>query len=73
MAAKKRVTETSFKDAPEHALDTMFFGLKKNMNDEQRHYVETMWNGAKTGRIVFVQGRSGTGKTTLALLTSVLA
>ena len=32
-----------------------------------------MWQGVKTGRVIFVEGKSGSGKTTLAVLLAVLA
>ena len=43
----------------------------KTMDDEQRRYVNLMWQGAKTGRVVFVEGKSGSGNTTLAVLLAV--
>ncbi len=74
MATKKNVTRYPERDTPPETLDdSPFYGLAKTMNDEQRKYVDLMWQGAKTGRVIFVEGKSGSGKTTLAVLLAVLA
>lgn len=74
MATKKNVTRYPDREAPPETLDdSPFYGLAKTMNDEQRKYIDLMWQGAKTGRVIFVEGKSGSGKTTLAVLLAVLA
>jgi phosphate starvation-inducible protein PhoH len=74
LATKKNVQRVIERESPPETLDDCpFFGLSKSMNDEQREYVNLMWRGAKTGRVVFVEGKSGSGKTTLAVLLAVIA
>lgn len=75
MATRKNVTRSApEREAPPATLaESPFFGLAKTMNDEQRKYIELMWQGALNGRVVFVEGKSGSGKTTLAVLLAVIA
>jgi phosphate starvation-inducible protein PhoH len=46
--------------------DNMFFGMAKTMTDEQRHYVDAIFDK----KMVFVNARSGTGKTSLAIASA---
>lgn len=74
MASKKSASRTPDRETPPETLtDSRFFGLAKSMNEEQWKYIELMWQGAKTGRVVFAEGVSGSGKTTLAVLLAIIA
>lgn len=74
MATRKNTARPVEREAPPETLEeSPFFGLAKTMNDEQRKYIDLMWQGVKTGRVIFVEGKSGSGKTTIAVLLAVLA
>lgn len=46
----------------------MFFGLKKQMTDEQKFYVDSIFDK----KVIFASARSGSGKTTLAVACAKL-
>jgi len=48
--------------------DTMFFGFREKLTPEQRIYVDSIFDN----RITFVNAKSGTGKTTLAVAAAKL-
>ncbi|KAA8750169.1 PhoH family protein [Paenibacillus sp. UASWS1643] len=48
--------------------DTMFFGFRDKLTPEQRIYVDSIFDN----RITFVNAKSGTGKTTLAVAAAKL-
>lgn len=50
--------------------DHMFFGLAETMTEEQRDYVNAMLSNKK--RLIFVNAKSGTGKTTLAVMAAAV-
>lgn len=62
MAAKKRVpSEASPKDAPQ-LIDEQFYGMK--LDEEQLAFANAIWNPDYD--IIFVNAKSGSGKTTVA-------
>ena len=59
---------------PENLDGHMFYGLAKTMDDDQKRFRDLIWN-AVTGdgkKLIFVNSRAGTGKTTIAVATSML-
>ena len=59
---------------PDNLDGHVFFGLAKTMSDEQRNFRDLIWN-AVTGngrKLIFVNSKAGTGKTTIAVATSML-
>jgi PhoH-like ATPase len=76
LAARKTLprTEPATERVPENLDGHVFYGLAKTMNDEQCRFRDAIWN-AVTGdgpKLVFVNSRAGTGKTTIAVATSML-
>lgn len=76
MGAKKSLprTEPQTERVPENLNDHVFYGLAKTMDDDQRHFRDLIWDGA-TGdgkKLIFVNSKAGTGKTTIAVATSML-
>jgi len=74
LSSKRTTNKTTTTDTPPVTLDDHpFFGLERLLTDEQKHYIDVMWEAAKNGGVIFVEGKSGSGKTTLAVLLSVMA
>lgn len=64
----KKVQQTCYDNAPETLENHLFFGMK--LDDEQKDFRDAIWDDTKD--IVFVDAAAGTGKTTIAVATSVL-
>ena len=67
-------TEPVMERAPENLNDHMFFGLAKTMDDDQRRFRDAIWEAGtgKGNKLIFVNSKAGTGKTTIAVATSML-
>ena len=76
MGARKSLprTEPVVERAPENLDGHVFYGLAKTMDDDQRKFRDLIWDAvAGNGRkLIFVNSRAGTGKTTIAVATSML-
>lgn len=63
MAAKKKIQQEFYGEAPETLKDHPFYGM--TLNEEQKEFAEAIWNPENL--IVFCDSRAGTGKTTIAV------
>ena len=63
MAAKKKVQQEYYGEAPTTLEDHPFYGM--TLNEEQKVFAEAIWNPENL--IVFCDSRAGTGKTTIAV------
>lgn len=76
MASKKSLpkAEPVTERVPANLNDHMFFGLAKTMDADQIRFRDAIWNAAtKDGKkLIFVNSKAGTGKTTIAVATSML-
>lgn len=63
MAAKKKIQQEFYGEAPETLKDHPFYGMV--LNEEQKEFAEAIWNPENL--IVFCDSRAGTGKTTIAV------
>lgn len=67
-----RTTKTTVKTAsPPETLDKhIFFGMGKMLDEEQREFRDAIWN--KNYDAVICEAKAGTGKTLIAVATSIL-
>lgn len=76
MSARKSLpkTEPVQERVPENLDDHVFYGLAKTMDEDQKAFRDLIWK-AVTGdgpKLIFVNSKAGTGKTTIAVATSML-
>ncbi len=76
MGARKSPTrsEPSIERVPKNLDGHVFYGLAKTMDDDQRKFRDLIWEAvAGDGKkLIFVNSRAGTGKTTIAVAASML-
>ena len=76
MAARKSLpkSELAPERAPENLEGHVFYGLAKTMDDGQKRFRDLIWEAvAGDGKkLIFVNSRAGTGKTTIAVATAML-
>jgi len=67
-------TEPSVERAPDTLEGHIFYGLGKTMDAAQRNFRDAIWDAGtgKGNKLIFVNSKAGTGKTTIAVATSML-